>query len=202
MSDDLFETELEHRLKSGGSKKGGSKRLAAAGVISLVVAMTYFMLWPMAQSLFSGAGKSQSNQNQAFSTVASDEDIVKRQLTSFVEQFLMAYYNYSYTLYDGKVREAEAMMTPAFQAKYSVQARNLDFKRKLDANKVSTDAIRILPNSFLFQQEGNRYFVKLSGVMTFTTGINAVSGEFPINLLLAIDRSDTGFLVDNVERTR
>jgi hypothetical protein len=202
MSEDLFETEMEHSLRSGGRKKNNFNALPLIVFGLILIGVVFYFVLPMTRDLFSGPSKARSGQAEDFSPTITDEEMVKRQLTSFVEQFLMVYYNYSYTLYDGKVREAEAMMTPSFQAKYSVQARNLDFKRKLETNRVSTDAIRIMPNSFMFLAEGNRYYVRLAGVMTFTTGVNGVSGEFPINLLLAIERTDSGFLVDNVERTR
>lgn len=133
---------------------------------------------------------------------ATDDDLVKRQLTAFIERFLPAYYNYSYTLYDQSVARAEAMMTPAFQAAYNQRAEDLDFKRKLQTLRVSTDGIQILPGSLAFSNEGDRYFVRLAGTMTFTTGINGVSGDFPLTLLLAAQKTDDGFLMDNVERLR
>jgi hypothetical protein len=134
---------------------------------------------------------------------ATPDDLTKRSLTAFVEQFLMAYYCYSAgPAYDSAVKRAESMMTPAFLAAYNQKAEDLEFKRKLAALKVGTQAIRILPGSVSIGNAGDRYFVRLSGTMTFTTGVNGASGDFPLNLLLAIQRTDSGFLVDNVERLR
>jgi len=138
----------------------------------------------------------------ALQSQAEPEDLVKRQLSAFVERFLLAYYNFSYGLYDDSVARAEVMMTPAFQAAYNQRSQDLEFKRKLRAFQVSTDAIRILPGSIAYSNEGPRYFVRLAGTMTYTTGVNGVSGEFPLTLLLAVVRTDGGFLVDNVERLR
>jgi len=133
---------------------------------------------------------------------ATDDDLTKRQLTAFIERFLPAYYNFSYTLYDPSVARAEAMMTPAFQAAYNQRAEDLDFKRKLETLRVSTDGIQILPGSLAFSNEGDRYYVRLAGTMTYTTGINGVSGDFPLTLLLAAQKTGDGFLMDNVERLR
>ena len=133
---------------------------------------------------------------------ATAEDMTKRQLSSFVEQFLLCYYNYSYTLYDQSVQKAESMMTPSFQTAYNARAQDLDFKRKLNDLRVSTDGIRIIPGSMSFGNQGATYYVRLAGTMIFTTGVNGVSGDFPLNLLLEIQKSDTGYLVNNVERIR
>lgn len=134
--------------------------------------------------------------------VATADDLTKRQLTAFIDRFLPAYYNYSYILYGQSVDRAETMMTPDFQAAYNQRSEDLDFKRKLDALKVSTDGIKILPGSLAFSNDGDRYYVRLAGTMTFTTGINGVSGDFPLTLLLAVQKTADGFLVDNVERLR
>lgn len=133
---------------------------------------------------------------------SSPDDLVKRQLTAFIDRFLPAYYNFSYTLYTQSVNRAEAMMTPAFQAAYNQRSEDLDFKRKLDSLKVSTNAIKILQGSMAFSNDGSLYYARLAGTMTYTTGINGVSGDFPITLLLAIRKTNQGFLVDNVERIR
>ena len=133
---------------------------------------------------------------------ANADDINKRQVSAFVERFLPAYYNYSYTLYDQSVEKAESMMTPAFQAAYNQRAEDIDFKRKLTTLRVSTDGIKILPGSMAFSNDGARFYVRLAGTMTFTTGINGVSGDFPLTLLLAIEKTESGFLADNVERLR
>jgi len=140
----------------------------------------------------------------AVSTVpsATDDDMKKRSLTAFVERFLPAYYNYSYSLYDQSVARAEGMMTPAFQAAYNQRSEDLDFKFKLAKLRVRTDGIKILPGSMAFSDEGDRFYVRLAGTMTFTTGINGVSGDFPLTLLLAAQKTDQGYLMDNVERLR
>ncbi|MGH7442695.1 MAG: hypothetical protein ACREKE_08495, partial [bacterium] len=62
--------------------------------------------------------------------------------------------------------------------------------------------ICILPGSLAFAQEGPVYYVRLAGTMTYTTGVNGASGDFPLTLLLALRRTDSGFLVDNVQRLR
>jgi hypothetical protein len=134
---------------------------------------------------------------------ATPDDQTKRELTAFVEQFLMAYYCYSAgPVYERAVQRAESMMTPAFLAAYNQRAVDVEFKRKLQDLKVNTDAIHILPGSVTIGNEGDRFYLRLSGTMTFTTGINGASGDFPLSLLLAVEKTDSGFLVDNVERLR
>lgn len=141
---------------------------------------------------------------QSFSSAEIDQtDIGKRDLTAFVEQFLLAYYCYSAgPVYDQAVARAEAMMTPALQAAYNDRAQDLTFKQKLENYRVSTDGIKILPGSVTIGSQGSHYMIQLAGTMTFTTGINGATGDFPLSLLLSVYRTDTGFLVDNVERLR
>jgi hypothetical protein len=133
---------------------------------------------------------------------ATDDDLNKRQLTAFVERFLPLYYNYSYALYDQSVAKAEGMMTPAFQAAYNQRSEDLDFKLKLANLRVRTDGIKILPGSLAFSNDDDRFYVRLAGTMTFTTGINGVTGDFPLTLLLSAQKTDQGYLMDNVERLR
>jgi len=147
-------------------------------------------------------GRNVGAKPEAAAPGANNDDVTKRRITAFVEQFLMAYYNYSYSLYDQSVSKAEGMMTPSFQAAYNQRALDLDFKRKLAAYKVSTDGVKILPGSMAFSNEGDRYYVRLAGTMTFSTGSNGVSGDFPLTLLIALEKTESGFLVDNVERLR
>jgi hypothetical protein len=135
-------------------------------------------------------------------TGVTNDDLLKRQLTAFVERFLAVYYDYSYTQYDQSVARVELMMTPAFQAAYNQRAEDLDFKRELIKYRVNTDAIRILPGSFAFLVRKDRCYVRLAGSMTYTTGSDGVSGNFPLTLLLVALRTDRGFLMDNVERLR
>jgi hypothetical protein len=132
----------------------------------------------------------------------TDEDAQKRELTAFCERFLMDYYNYSAGLFDRAVLRAEAVMTPSFLAAYNERSQDLAFKRKLAEWKVITGGIRILPGSFAFSSDGSRVYVRLAGTITFTTGCNGATGDFPVNLLLELVRSDSGYLVDNVERLR
>ena len=179
---------------SGARPNWGGLLLALAAALGCA-AMAYWALRP-------ARGSSSAASVSPAAGPAGPDDWTKRRLTSCVEDFLPAYYNFSCGLYDQSVERAETMMTPDFQAAYNQRAEDLDFKRKLVALQVRTDAIKILPGSLAFAQDGPVYYVRLAGTMTYTTGVNGATGDFPLTLLLALRRSGDGFLVDNVERLR
>jgi hypothetical protein len=131
-----------------------------------------------------------------------DETMTKRQLATFVAQFLMNYYNYSYTTYAQAVKRAEEAMTPAFQSEFSQKAVDLEFVRMLQEKQVSTDAFRILPDSLEFARSGNTHYVKLTGSMTYTTGINGAQAEWPTSVLIEVLETEQGYKVNNVQRQR
>lgn len=193
--DGLFNTE-ELGNPATGIKKPSNLLPVVIVVLGLgVMGAIYF---------FAGGYLSHRTAAQSSAPAEIDQtDIGKRELTAFVEQFLLAYYCYSAgPVYDQAVARAEAMMTPAFQAAYNDRAQDLTFKQKLENDRVSTDGIKILPGSVTIGSQGNHYMIQLAGTMTFTTGVNGATGDFPLSLLLSIYRTDTGFLVDNVERLR
>lgn len=178
-------------------KKGGGLLIPAAVVVGVLAVMavsfytaSYFM------------GRRAAGASVGAITEASDDDVAKRELTAFVEKFLLNYYNYSAGQYEQAVQSAESMMTPAFQAVYNDRAEDMAFKQKLIGYRVSTDGIRILPGSMAIGSQGNHYLIQLAGTMTFSTGINGATGDFPLSLLISVYRTSTGFQVDNVERLR
>lgn len=181
--------------------KGGSGAWLGWGGVLLALAAALGCAGVVYWAVRGGRASSGTPASAAVGPSGPD-DWTKRRLTACVEDFLPAYYNFSCGLYDQSVGRAEAMMTPDFQAAYNQRAEDLDFKRKLMALQVRTDGVRILPGSLAFAQDGPVYYVRLAGTMTYTTGINGASGDFPLTLLLALRRGGDGFLVDNVERLR
>jgi hypothetical protein len=150
--------------------------------------------------------KAQSHAQEAVTekSIASTdgETIVERQLVTFVGDFLMNFYNYSYTVYSLAVKRAEEQMTPELQAFYSAKALDREFIRSLEEKEVSTDRFRITPNSLEFAHSGKTHYVKLSGTMTYTTGINGAQAEWPTSVLIEIVETDQGFKVNNIQRQR
>jgi hypothetical protein len=136
------------------------------------------------------------------STTLDPQMAIERQLVTFAGQFLMNYYNYSYTLYSDAVKRSEAQMTPELQAVYAQRALDREFIGLLEDKQVSTDGFRITPNSILFAHNGKTHYVQLSGTMTYTTEVNGAQAEWPTTVLLEILETDQGFMVNNVQRQR
>ncbi len=181
-------------LRREGRGRSGWGVPVLAGVVGVIcVGLCFFA----AKTLLGGHATAQDNVGSI-----SPDDLEKRQMAAFVEDFLPAYYGFSYAFYDQSVSKAESMMTPEFQAAYDQRAEDLDFKRRLSALRVVTDGIRILPGSMEFARQGPMFYVRLAGTMTYTTGINGARGDFPLALLVSLKKGGDGFLVDNVERLR
>ena len=93
-------------------------------------------------------------------------------------------------------------MTPEFQSVYAEKALDLNFVQNLKDKQVSTDAFLITPNSVEFAKNGKVHYVKVSGTMTYTTGINGAQAEWPTSILVEILETDQGYKVNNVQRQR
>ena len=194
MTDDLY------TLDPGKTRPSGPKP-RASGILPLLATLGGLGLFALAVvKLMPSFGHAGPAQAQGVAGASTAETAVERELVTFAGQFLMDYYNYSYTLYPQAVRRAEAMMTPDLQAVYAQHALDREFIGLLEDKQVSTDGFRITPNSFLFGQQGKTHYVQLSGTMTYTTGVNDAQGEWPTTVLLEIVDTDQGFRVNNVQR--
>jgi hypothetical protein len=194
MTDDLYSLDPD---KSGPS----GSRPRAAGIPALLATLVGLGLFTiLVVKLMPGSGHAGLAQAQGVAGASTAETAVERELVTFAGQFLMNYYNYSYTLYPQAVRRAEAMMTPEMQAVYAERALDREFIGLLEDKQVSTDGFRITPNSFLFGRQGKTHYIQLSGTMTYTTGVNDAQGEWPTTVLLEVVDTDQGFRVNNVQR--
>jgi hypothetical protein len=196
MSDDMFEFDSAQLTKPKKKKQASLMPvIVAVGVVAAVGAVVWLT---SASGLFAG----RSGDGGQPVGLATEDQKGERRLTAFVQEFLLYYYNYSYTLYPDAVKKAEAMMTPEMQAAYNQYARDLTFRQLLESKRVSTDGFRIVPGSVKIGREAKAYYIQLSGTMTYTTGVNGASGDFPLNLVLAVLDTESGLKVDRVERLR
>jgi|GEM_PF-5014122 hypothetical protein len=196
--DDPYSLDPSKVRPAGGSKKSRVHGLGAVLGTVAVAGLLGLLVVKLGPVLLH-AGPAQA---QGIAGASTSETAVERELVTFADQFLMNYYNYSYTLYPEAVRRAEAMMTPEMQAVYSQHALDRQFIGLLQDKQVSTDGFRITPNSYLFRNEGKTHYFQLSGTMTYTTGVNDAQAEWPTTVLLEIVDTDQGFRVNNVQRLR
>jgi hypothetical protein len=195
--DNLYSTSASAKPGPNGSKKKGASGLR---VLAAVFGLGLCIL--LVIKVLPGFGRAGMIPAEGVVGASTAQTAVERELVTFASQFLMNYYNYSYTLYPQAVRRAEAMMTPDLQAVYAEHALDREFIGLLEDKQVSTDGFRIAPNSVLFGQQGKTHYLQLTGSMTYTTGINDAQGEWPTTVLLEIVDTDQGLRVDNVQRLR
>ena len=193
--DDLYQIN-ENTLKPRATGKRTSSILLAGFALLFVTFTVWLVGFSGVVSL--GAHPAEKSTLGEIST----EQVEERAVTTFVADFLMNYLNYSYTIYPDAVRRAEAMMTSEMQGAYNTSARDRDFIKTLEATKASTSGFRIIPGSVKMGHEGQTFYVQLSGAMIYTTLVNGASADWPMNLLLQVEKTDKGFLVSNVQRTR
>jgi len=196
--DDLYTLDASKVRPAGGPKK--KKGPGPVTVLGTVLGLGLFVY--LVVKVLPSIGHAGPAQAKGLAGAATMETSVERELVTFAGQFLMNYYNYSYTLYPAAVRRAEALMTPDLQAVYSQHALDRQFIGLLEDKRVSTDGFRITPGSFLFGHQGKTHYVQISGTMTYTTGVNDAQAEWPTTVLLEILDTDQGYRVNNVQRLR
>src|SRR5258708_6575379 len=132
---------------SGNLKRAPAKKKAdpAAWFVPLVAVLALAAGSFGAMKVLKARKMTQTVTDNAMTTTLDPQTALERQLSTFAGQFLMNYYNYSYTIYTEAVKRAEDQMTPELQAVYAVKALDRDFITLLNEKQVSTDGFRITP---------------------------------------------------------